>query len=25
MAVFLMTEDGWQLVAYANLKPMGGG
>ena len=24
MAVFLMTEDGWRLVAYANLEPMGG-
>lgn len=24
MAVFLMTEDGWQMVAYANLEPMGG-
>jgi hypothetical protein len=23
MAVFLMTEDGWRLVAYANLEPMG--
>jgi hypothetical protein len=22
MAVFLMTEEGWQLVAYANLEPM---
>ena len=25
MAVFLMTEDGWRLLAYANLKPMGSG
>ena len=24
MAVFLMTEGGWRLVAYANLEPMGG-
>ena len=23
MAVFLMTEEGWQMVAYANLKAMG--
>jgi hypothetical protein len=23
MAVFLMTEDGWRLVAYANLEPIG--
>ena len=23
MAVFLMTESGWQLLAIANLKPMG--
>ena len=25
MAVFLMTEDGWRMVAYANLKAMGEG
>ena len=25
MAVFLMTESGWQMVAYANLKAMSGG
>jgi len=25
MAVFLMTEEGWQMVAYANLKAMGEG
>ena len=25
MAVFLMTEDGWRMIAYANLKPMGAG
>jgi hypothetical protein len=25
MAVFLMTEDGWRLAAYANLEPMASG
>ena len=25
MAVFAMTEDGWRMIAYANLKPMGTG